>query len=63
MAVLTISVARDPDSGGTVVRVGLRSDADASAHEHEVLHRRLVAELLPGALVERERPGREPVVG
>ena len=63
MAVLTITVARDAGSGLTTVRVGLGSDADALPHEHEATHRRLVAALLPGAEVQRERPAREPVVG
>lgn len=63
MALLTITVGRDPDSGRTTVRVGLRSDADALPQEHEAEHRRLVAGLLPGAAVERERPAVEPVVG
>ena len=63
MALLTITVGRDPGSGRTTVRVGLRSDDDALPHEHEAQHRRLVAALLPGAAPERERPEVEPVVG
>ena len=64
MAELTISFGRDPTSGQTIVRVGLRSDADASPQEHEADHRRLVAALLPpGIETQRERPAREPVVG
>ena len=64
MAQLTISLGRDPTSGQRFVRVGLRSDVDASAHEHEDHHRRLVAALFPAGIeTERERPAREPVVG
>ena len=64
MAELTISLGRDPTSGRTFVRVGLCSDTDASAHEHEDQHRRLVAALFPpGVETERERPAQEPVVG
>jgi hypothetical protein len=63
MALVTITVRRDAASGRTTVRVGLRSDDDALPQEHEALHRRLVAGLLPGATVERERPAVEPVVG
>jgi hypothetical protein len=63
MALLTITVGRDRASGQTTVRVGLQSDTDALPHEHEALHRRLVAGLLPGAAAERERPAVEPVVG
>jgi hypothetical protein len=64
MAELTISLGRDPTSGERIVRVGLRSDSDASPHEHEDMHRRLVGALFPaGVETERERPVREPVVG
>jgi hypothetical protein len=64
MARLTISLGRDPTSGQTIVRVGLRSDIDTSAHEHEADHRRLVAALFPpGTETQRERPAKEPVVG
>ncbi len=64
MAQLTISLGRDAASGQTVVRVGLRSDADTSALEHEADHRRLVAALFPaGVEAQRERPAQEPVVG
>jgi hypothetical protein len=64
MAELTITVRRDPSSGRTVIRVGFRSDADASAGEHEARHRRLVAELFPsGVEAQRERVAHEPVVG
>jgi hypothetical protein len=63
MALMTITVRRDAESGRTTVWVGLRSDEDALPHEHEELHRRLVAGLLPAAAVGRERPAREPVVG
>jgi hypothetical protein len=61
MAELTITVRRTDD--GLVVRVGLESDEDALPHEHEALHRRLVAELFPGAEVVRERPAAEAAVG
>ena len=63
MALLTITVRRDMASGRTTVQVGLRSEADAMPHEHEALHGRLAAALLPGAALERERPAKEPVVG
>jgi hypothetical protein len=63
MALLTITVGRDAASGRTGVRIALTSDPDAMPHEHEAHHRQLVAALLPGAAVERERPAREPVVG
>ncbi len=64
MAQLTISLGRDSTTGQTIVRVGLRSDTDTSAHEHEADHRRLIAALFPpGIETERERPAREPVVG
>ncbi|HVL16296.1 MAG TPA: hypothetical protein VM529_27230 [Gemmata sp.] len=73
MAELTISLTRSPGTGRLMVRVGYRCDDDAMPHEHEVQHRRLVAELFPGleltedrdesVFVERERPAREPVVG
>jgi hypothetical protein len=63
MALLTITVSRSGPTGGTAVRIELDSDADAMPHEHEAAHGRLVAALLPGAVLERERPAREPVVG
>ncbi len=63
MALLTITVRRDSGAGRTVVQVGLRSDDDVMPHEHEALHGQWVAALLPGAIVERERPAHEPVVG
>ena len=64
MALMTITVCWDAESRRTTVWVGLRSDEDALPHEHEELHRRVVAGLFPSAGgVGRERPGREPVVG
>ncbi len=63
MALSTVTVRRDAATGRTLVWVGLRSDEDALPHEHEALHRRLVAALLPAAGLGRERPAREPVVG
>lgn len=63
MALLTISVRRDPGTGRPDILIGLESDADALPHEHESLHGRLIAALLPGADVARERPAKEPVVG
>jgi len=72
VAEITISLRRIAD-GRHEVRVGYRSDDDAMPHEHEVLHRRVVATLFPGLVftedrdagvfVERERPAQEPVVG
>jgi hypothetical protein len=73
MAELTISLSRDARSGRHTIRVGYRADDDAIPHEHEVQHRRLVTQLLPGleiidnpdaaVRVQRERPAQEPVVG
>ena len=71
VAKLTITLTR---SGGRAeIRVGYECDEDAMPHEHEVQHRRLVAELFPELVftedrsaavrVERERPAQEPVVG
>jgi len=72
MAEITITLRRIA-AGRHEVRVGYRSDDDAMPHEHELQHRRLVAELFPGleftehrdapVRVERERPAQEPVVG
>jgi hypothetical protein len=66
MAEVTIRLHHDPDTGRTVVRVGLAPDDDLLPAEHEQAHRRLVERLIPGvgrAAVERERPAREPTVG
>jgi hypothetical protein len=73
VAELIISVTRSPGTGRMTVRVGYRCDDDAMPHEHEVQHRRLVAQLFPeleftenhdaSVYVERERPAQEPVVG
>ena len=64
MAELTITVRRDAESGRPLILVGLRSDSDTPAHEHERHHRRLVSQLLPSADdVQRERPAREAAVG
>ena len=66
MAEITIRLRRDPDTGRTVVRVGLAPDDDLLPADHEQTHRRIVERLVPGfsrATVERERPAREPVVG
>jgi hypothetical protein len=72
MAHITITLRRLA-AGRHEVRVAYRSDDDAMPHEHEVQHRRVVAELFPGLVftdhrdarvrVERERPAQEPVVG
>jgi hypothetical protein len=64
MAQLIITVQRNPDEGGLLVRVGLQSDTDALPCEHEARHRQLVAALFPSATdVRRERPAREASVG
>lgn len=73
MAELSISLERDGPAGRFVVRVGYKADADAIPFEHELLHRRLVTQLLPGleivddrnarVRVQREKPAIEPVVG
>jgi hypothetical protein len=63
MALLTITLTRDARSGRTAVRIDLCSGPDALPQEHEALHGRLAAALLPGAALERERPAKEPVVG
>jgi hypothetical protein len=63
VAALTITVGREAGTGRTTVAVGLRSDADALPQEHEELHRRLAAVLLPAAGVRRDRPAREAAVG
>jgi hypothetical protein len=72
MAEIIISLRRTA-AGRHEVRIDYRSDDDAMPYEHEVEHRRLVAELIPGleftesrdapVHVERERPAQEPVVG
>jgi hypothetical protein len=62
MARMTIIVSRG-GAGGPLVRVTLRSDADALPCEHEAHHARLVAALLPGCRAEREKPAVEPRVG
>lgn len=65
MAKLSIHLERDEDTGELQLRVGLVSDDDATPAEHERRYRQLLARLLGGvpAVVERERPAREPVVG
>jgi hypothetical protein len=66
MAEVIIRLGRHPDTGATVVRVGLAPDDDMLPGEHEAAHRRVVERLFPGlgrVTVERERPAREPVVG
>ena len=72
MAEITITLRRLA-TGRHEVRIGYKSDDDAMPHEHEVLHRRLVAGLFPELVftedrdaavrVERERPAQEPVAG
>ena len=63
MAALTITVRREAGTGHTTLAVGLQSDADMLPQEHEELHRRLAAVLLPSPAVQRDRPSREAVVG
>jgi hypothetical protein len=63
MAALTVTVRRDTVTGHTTVSVGLRSDIDMLPQEHEELHRRLAAVLLPSPGVQRDRPAREAAVG
>jgi hypothetical protein len=73
MAELTVSVRREGPGGRASIRIGYRADADATPHEHEIRHRRLVSALFPGleitddrgarVRVQREKPAQEPVVG
>jgi hypothetical protein len=74
MPLMTLQLARRPDTGRLALRVSLCSDEDATPREHEQQHRRLVQALLPAVSlddggvggrvdVERERPAREPVLG
>ena len=62
MAALTITVGREA-GGRTTVQVGLQSGDDTLPQEHEELHRRLTAVLLPVVGVRRDRPAHEAVVG
>ena len=69
MPEMTIELRRDPETGKSLVVVGLRGDEDLLHHEHEALHRQLVERLLAAGvlnddtevgdlLIERERAER-----
>jgi hypothetical protein len=70
MAVMTISLRRDPDTGKQNIVIKLHSDDDALPQEHEQQHRALVDKLINGGIVkanevgkivvEREEDAKEP---
>ena len=72
MALLTIRLIPDPQTGKKNIVIALRSDEDALPHEHEQQHRALVDKLIQGGIVkaaevgkvvvEREEDSREPAV-
>jgi hypothetical protein len=53
MARLTIELIRRPGSAATY-HVSLVSDEDATPREHELNHRRAIAQLLPGVELDTE---------
>ena len=69
MALLTIRLIPDPQTGKKNIVIALRSDEDALPHEHEQQHRALVDKLIHGGIlkagelgkiiVEREQPEAE----
>lgn len=46
MAIMTIMLRRDPQSGKQNIVIKLDSDADALPQEHEQMHRQLVEKLI-----------------
>lgn len=69
MALMTIRLARNPQTGKQTVVVKLDSDADALPVEHEQLHRELVEKLVGKGLnvedlgeIVIEREGEKPPV-
>jgi hypothetical protein len=46
MALMTIMLRRDPQTGKQNVVIKLDSEADALPHEHEQMHRQLVEKLI-----------------
>jgi hypothetical protein len=57
MALLTIRLIPDPQTGKKNIVIALRSDEDALPHEHEQQHRALVDKLIEGGLVKAEELG------
>ena len=57
MALLTIRLIPDPQTGKKNIVIALRSDEDALPHEHEQQHRALVDKLIEGGLVKAEEMG------
>jgi hypothetical protein len=73
MAQLIITLRRIAGAVRAIIRVGLRSEADALPHEHEQDHRAMVARLFPAlritddpeapVQVQREKPLFDPLLG
>ena len=57
MAEMTIRLRTDPATGKKDIIVSLRSDEDATPHEHEQRHRALVQKLIEGGLLKAEEVG------
>ena len=52
MALMTIRLIPDPQTGKKNIVIALRSDEDALPHEHEQRHRALVEKLIEGGIVK-----------
>jgi hypothetical protein len=57
MAIMTIRLIPDPNTGKKNIVVALRSDADALPQEHEQMHRALVDKLINGGLLKASEVG------
>ena len=57
MAIMTIRLIPDQNTGKKNIIVALRSDADALPQEHEQMHRALVDKLVHGGLLKASEVG------
>ncbi len=58
MALMTIRLIPDPQTGKKNIVIALRSDEDALPHEHEQRHRALVDKLIEGGIVKAGEVGK-----
>ena len=57
MSLLRLDLRQNPVTGRHDLVVKLDSDADLTAHEHEMLHKKILAQLIGSGVLERDQLG------
>ena len=58
MAEMTIRLTVNPDTGKKDITIKLSSDSDSLPHEHEIMHKQLVDQLIEGGVLTAAEAGK-----